>query len=70
LGVEREVKMDKNLTLLEFKRSMYKSGESTIGAAFIAQRVIDDDELREKAKELLRLEDEFEELLNARSISR
>ena len=58
------------MTLDEFKKNINGTGQSTIGAAFYAQRVSDDPELQEKAKELLRLEDEFEQLLNEREIFR
>ena len=60
----------KSITLDEYKRAINGSGQSTIGAAFNALRVNDDPELRDKAKELIRLEDEFEALLAARDIAR
>ena len=58
------------MTLTEFKITIDGSGESTMHAAFVAQQVIDDPELQKKAKELIKLEDEFEAMLEERGIVR
>lgn len=58
------------LTLEDFKKNIDHSGESVMMAAFYAQRVEDDPELQAKAKELIRLEDEFDAMLDERGIVR
>ena len=58
------------MKLKEYIEKIAGSGESVIGAAFVAQQVEDDPELKAKAQLLITVEDEFEELLEERGIVR